>query len=360
MKQNKPQSGFTLIEIVVVMAIIGLVLTIPGKQGKLLNLRDIEQGLEQINRLQSVQATTDLLPGEEIGASVIQLKSTRSQPWQLSLTRNNNGQDATGESLNGAFLGWDNLLGLNDYTYINYQQDNTSSGARANNSTSFHWDVPLGYWSAEVDISYFEYGSTVNSIATTFKTSGENFSQRASLSRVLLRDQTSKLTARAQLERKDTENFIEDTLIENSSRVLSVGTFGLDYEKFFPGQLHWQMGVNYHRGLNIFDSLSDKDRLAGTPRAQFEKYTARMDIQKQFDLRIGETNLPLTAQSSLNLQQSNDRLFGSEQISVGSLFTVRGYKGTSLSAASGGYWRNSLSSHWQPSRGGVGCKRFNR
>lgn len=52
----------------------------PWMTGKLLNLRDIEQGLEQINRLQSSQATMDITPGKTPGASIIQVKTQTAAP----------------------------------------------------------------------------------------------------------------------------------------------------------------------------------------------------------------------------------------------------------------------------------------
>jgi len=49
-----------------------------------------------------------------------------------------------------------------------------------------------------------------------------------------------------------------------------------------------------------------------------------------------------TWSSSLQMQTSPHFLYGSEQMSVGGLFTVRGFDGTSLSAERGLYWRNDL------------------
>ena len=47
--------------------------------GSPLNLRDIEQALDQINRLRSRQSTMELIPGSEIGGSRIQI-STQLKP----------------------------------------------------------------------------------------------------------------------------------------------------------------------------------------------------------------------------------------------------------------------------------------
>lgn len=331
------------IELAEPMSRINPATAFPSHKNELLNLRDIEQGLEQINRLQSNQATMDLLPGETPGATVIQIKSTTTKPWMVSFSRDNSGQESTGELMNSLFLGLDNPLGLNDYTYLNVQKDNApTSEGKASKSLAWHWDMPFGYWNMGVDISDFDYLSTVKSIGTQFETSGTNLSQNIFLSRIVYRDQDSKLKLNTSLQRKKNENFIEDTLLD-SSRVLSIANIGIEYDKYLPDQSQWQVSLNYYHGLRLFGALKDAEQATGSPKAQFSKWAADIDYQQNYAFKVNEyTPIPVVWQSKLKLQYSNDRLFGSEQISIGSLYTVRGYNGTSIAAASGAYWRNSL------------------
>ncbi len=324
----------------------------PFAEAKLLKLRDIEQGLEQINRLQSNQATMDIVPGNIPGSSVIQLKSTTSKPWVASLSRDNSGQPSTGELMNGLFVGLDNPLGLNDYSYLNLQKDNTPANGKASKSIAWHWDMPLGYWNMGVYISYFEYLSTVENSISTFETSGTNLSQQLFISRVIYRDQDSKLKLRTSLERKKTQNFIEDVLLD-SSRVLGIANIGLEYDKYLPNNNQWQLALNYYRGLSLFDAPKDEDRAAGAPKAQFDKFSASIDYQQHATFKLSEKKtIPLFFQSKLQLQHSSDRLFGSEQINIGSLYSVRGYKDSSIAASSGAYWRNSLTLPFRVHLGG--------
>jgi len=60
-------------------------------QNKPLNLHDIEQGIEQINRLSSNKAHMNLVPGKAIGATIIQLNNTLSNPWQSQISIDNSG-----------------------------------------------------------------------------------------------------------------------------------------------------------------------------------------------------------------------------------------------------------------------------
>lgn len=253
----------------------------PSHSGELLNLQDIEQGLEQINRLQSNQATMDILPGKAPGLSVINVKSQTSKPWLISLSRDNSGQDSTGELMNGLFTSFDNPLGLNDYTYLNLQKENTADAGKSSESTGWHWDMPLGYWNMGVDVNYFEYLTTLSIIGNDIETSGTSLTQSLFLSRVLYRNQDSKLKLRTQLERKKIENFIEGVRLDNSSRTLSIGNIGLAYDQYLPDQSQWQLALNYYRGLRLFDAPDDKKRITDTPKAQFEKFIARVDYQNR-------------------------------------------------------------------------------
>lgn len=53
-----------------------LSMTFPGKTGDLLNLREIEQLVDQLNRLPSNQAQMELTPGVQVGGSSVLVKNT--------------------------------------------------------------------------------------------------------------------------------------------------------------------------------------------------------------------------------------------------------------------------------------------
>ncbi len=51
-----------------------LAMAFPGKEGELLNLREIEQMVDQLNRLPSNQAQMELTPGQAVGGSDVVVK----------------------------------------------------------------------------------------------------------------------------------------------------------------------------------------------------------------------------------------------------------------------------------------------
>ncbi|HBO5602453.1 TPA: two-partner secretion system transporter TpsB1, partial [Pseudomonas aeruginosa] len=68
-----------------------LEMSFPGRTGELLDLRELEQLVDQLSRLPSRQAQLELVPGSEVGGSRVRLKGERDKPWRVSATRNNDG-----------------------------------------------------------------------------------------------------------------------------------------------------------------------------------------------------------------------------------------------------------------------------
>lgn len=112
-----------------------LAMAFPGKEGELLNLREIEQMVDQLNRLPSNQAQMELTPGQTVGGSDVVVKNTPQKPWRANLSRNNDGQRSTGEQQWNVGLDWDSPLGLADQLSLRGGHDAVSDHQQA--STAF-------------------------------------------------------------------------------------------------------------------------------------------------------------------------------------------------------------------------------
>ncbi|MDC0598436.1 ShlB/FhaC/HecB family hemolysin secretion/activation protein [Gammaproteobacteria bacterium] len=324
---------------------VSLSTAFPHLSGGLLNLRDIEQGLEQINRLGSRTATIDLLPGSYPGSSVVNLQTQTRRPFLVRAGLNNSGQRSTGIQQQNLFASWDSPLGLNDYVYLSLQSDTKdTSDNKKSESISGYWDMPLGYWLFSLEASRFEYASIVAGNFSNFETSGLSVRQALSVERIMHRDADSKTRLGLSLNRKKNENFIEDVLLDSSSRTLAVSDLSFQHEQYFRDGGVLVSGINYLKGLRLFGSPDDDESPADSPQAQFSKYSFLLDYQRGFDW-FGQA---FQWQSMLVGQYSEDTLFGIEQISIGSQYTVRGYRENNLNSHTGGYWRNSLSSTFRP------------
>ncbi len=66
-----------------------------------LGLRDLEQGLDQINRLQSNHAPLDIVPGQAPGSSRIVVSNQAERAFHFGASVDTLGQDSTGENQAG-------------------------------------------------------------------------------------------------------------------------------------------------------------------------------------------------------------------------------------------------------------------
>ncbi|MBR9780923.1 MAG: ShlB/FhaC/HecB family hemolysin secretion/activation protein [Rhodospirillales bacterium] len=315
-----------------------IVTAFPGLEKQRLNLRDFEQGLDQINRLPNSSATVEFEPGSKQGQSIAVIDNTIDKSWRVSAGLDNSGSEATGElqqTYSGEAYNW---LGFNDLLSLSYGQDTepASSLKASRNKTGF-FSVPYGYWLLSLSANYFEYRNQIEGTVQDFKSSGTSTTWRADLARVLHRDQTSKTTLSSSFTHKKTKNYIEDVLLEVSSRRLTILGLNINHSRRLgPGLV--SASVGYEAGIKALGAKQDDDRAQDSPEAQFEKYTADLTVIQNFE--VLET--PFTVTSGMRGQWSPDTLYGNERISIGSLGTVRGYKESSVSGDTGGFIRNEL------------------
>lgn len=321
----------------------------PGLRSDPVNLRDVEQGLDQINRLASNDATIALEAGEDPGASILAVRNQVSRRWQMSVSADNHGSRATGIYQARVDVGLDNLLERNDHFRFSYQRSGADGSsfkgdARPNSDTfDVGFSVPYGYWTFGLDASLSRYQSEIDGQVSVIDTSGHSVSGSGYLTRVVHRDRVSKTSLTGRFTYKDAENQILGTRIDVASRSLSVAEIELTHARaMFGGQASATLGIE--QGLPVFGAFNDDTAPDGSPKGQFT--LARLDLtyDRAFDLG----GVPLLYAGALHGQWSNDLLFGSEQISLGGRSSIRGVREGLLFANRGLYLRNDLSVLLEP------------
>ena len=238
----------------------------------------------------------------------------------------------------GSF-GVDNVLGLNDSFSLNLRHSEAGPGsARYSNGAGVNWNLPYGYWSFSVAVNGFGYKSIVQGQTNSFVTDGTSNSQMLRVDRVMYRDQMRKWSLGADITLKQTRNFIAGEKIDASSADLTILNLGSNLTWLQGGAL-WSLSAGVAAGLDGFAATrDDNSRPLGAPQARFRKFSYGASLLKSFE--IG--GIPFSWQSALTGQYSRDFLYGTEQIAIGNLYTVRGFRTTSLAGKSGVYLRNDL------------------
>lgn len=323
------------------------------------NLRDIEQGIDQINRLSSQSAKISLDPAEKEGYSNVIINNQIGHLATVSLGVDNSGQQNTGRIKHKASLNYDNLLGINDNIYLNYSESNgiplfgsgkgfndiigTNDNSNTRFSKAFYsaFSVPFGYWTAGASYSYSKYLLTTAGTASLIRSSGNSEAKTYYLDRVLSRGKKYKISLKAELGQNDTDSYIEDTYIPvNSRRTTEANLYLNNTFYILNGSLYFQ--PKYSKGLTAFGAMKDQKGLtADKPRAQFE--TFGLYAQNNINFNIPKTTLPLNHKLTFDSLKSNDSLYGSDQFSLGGRYTVRGFQRSIISGDNGYLFRNDLS-----------------
>jgi len=314
-----------------------LAMAFPGSAGQLLNLREIEQMVDQLNRLPSNQAQMELTPGDAVGGSRVLVRNTQQKPWRASLSRNNEGQRSTGEQQVNVGLEWDSPLGLADQLVLRGGHDVVSDHTQGSSNSVLYYNLPWGWWNFSYSYSGTEYRSQARANGFAFKQTGDSQNHQLLAERVVHRDALSKTSLNAGLLHLRTNNYIEDRHLDGSSNRLSEAQFGINHGRRL-GRAFVNLDLGVQDGLGAFDAQDDDHPRPGKPVARYRKYSATLSFVQGFEV-FGER---LSFSSLANGQRSEDVLFSPQRISLGGLASVRGLKDQSLSGDSGGYWRNDL------------------
>ncbi|WP_213939304.1 ShlB/FhaC/HecB family hemolysin secretion/activation protein [Pseudomonas sp. dw_612] len=309
----------------------------PGKAGELVNLREIEQMVDQLNRLPSNQAQMELSPGQAVGGSEVLVKNTPQKPWRAGLSRSNDGQRSTGEQQWGTTFDWDSPLGLADQLNLRGGHDAMSDHQHTSNNAMLNYSLPWGWWNFTYTYSQSEYRSQARANGFNFKQTGDSENHQLRVERVIHRDAVSKTSLSTGLSYLRTNNFIEDSKLALSSNRISEAQFGINHGRRV-GSAFVNLDLGMQEGIGILDAQGNGHPGPGEPDARYRKYTATASYLQPFKL-WGES---FSFSSLMTGQHSEDVLFSPQRTSLGGQSSIRGYKDQSLSGDSGGYWRNDL------------------
>lgn len=328
-----------------------LAMAFPGETGDVVDLRALEQLVDQLNRLPSRPAQLELLPGEQVGGSRVRLQGEPGKPWRVSFSRHNDGEPGTGEQQWGVGLEWDSPLGLADQLSLRAGGDAVSDAFRHSSSQGLFYSLPYGWWTFTYGYNQSYYRTLNEASGFAFELDGESKSHQLRAERVLHRDTVGKTAASIGLSRLETRNYIENSLLDISSQRLTELQFGFNHGRRI-GTAFVNFDLGWQHGIGALDAQGENDPVPGEPESRYNKYTLTMSFLQPFQL-WGEN---LSFDSLAYGQRSEDVLFSPQRISVGGQASVRGFKEQSLSGDTGGYWRNQL--RWRRPVGWMALRPF--
>ena len=296
-----------------------------AKPGDILNINDIDQGLAQINRPQSVVATLNLVPGSEAGQTIVQIdEKLVRKPVRYKLGVDNSGSKSTGTTKSTLGVDADNLLSMNETISVSH------IGSADTNALAGSITLPVGRNTIEASGSYSDYLSDVDQYTQIF---GRTDTRELKLTRALFKTKAGDVKAEMSLTKKSTRRTINDLVL--APQRLTTARAGLKYSGKLENGTSLSANLYLAAGTKILNATRDVNLHKTAPRAQFQK--VQMDGSLTFPQFPG-----MTIQTSYAGQLAPHPLYSSEQISVGGQKSVRGFKGNSISGDSGFYAQTDI------------------
>lgn len=310
----------------------------PAHEGKLLDLRDIEQGLENLQRLPTVEANMEIVPGEKPGESDVVITRKQSKLWRLGLSLDDSGTETTGRYQGGATLSLDNPFSLSDLLYVSASHDLDNKGGKGSKNYTGHYSVPFGYWMLGITGSDYDYHQTVAGDNADYRYSGKSKNLNVQLSRVLHRSGSQKTSFTYEVMGRETRSYIDDTEVGVQRRQTAAWRAGLQHRHYI-GQATLDAGISYQRGTRWFGAQPAPEEYVGeaTALSKIIQLSAGLDLPFELGSQHFRYNVQYQRQSS------NTPLTPQEQFAIGNRWTVRGFDGErTLSASHGWYVRNDI------------------
>ena len=306
-------------------------------EGKRLNLRALEQGVDHLARLPSGIPTIDIKPSSEPGNSdLVVTRERTARRLRPSLTMTNGGSRSTGKEVLTLGIEADDLIGRADFLSLYLQHDIATGAQRQSQGGGAFFSIPSGRFLFSVSGNYSEHDSILTSNDLQFSNTGRSYSGSASIDGLIFRNAKSKFFVTAQISVLDTETKIQDIRLSvNSYRLVTLTARGRLQSRL--GRVRVSADLGYIRGVRILGASAADFGPTG-PSLEADKVEAGLSVQ--LPIQVGP--LRFSAATSIRGQYALDPLLAAERISIGGEQSVRGYRDDGASGDHGAIARSQV------------------
>lgn len=313
---------------------------VPLQPGDILNLRDIEQALENFKRLPTVESDIVVEPAEAPGESDLLITWRQPNPFRLNLSLDDGGTRATGRYQGRVTVSYDHWWTLNDLFYVSIHHDlgGGEPGLRGTDGRTLHYSLPWGHWLLGVTASDSRYHQNVAGPFEVFRYSGSSEDAEISLSRLLQRDARSKTNASLKAWARRSRSFIDDTELEPQRRATGGWEVAIAHRQAFA-KATLDLQLAHRRGTGAFHAQRAPEEAFGEGTSRLRVTTLDLDLQVPWRLADWRGRY----QGTLRGQWNGTPLTPQDRFAIGGRYTVRGFDGeNNLSAERGVLLRNEL------------------
>jgi hemolysin activation/secretion protein len=309
----------------------------PGTKGRQLNLRDLEQGVDQLARLGSAEPDIDITPADLPGASTLIVRRKRvDTPLRASYAVNNDGSANTGRIQSTASLDIDSPLGRADFWSLYYSRDLENKDGRGSEGYGAFVSIPYGYTTLTLSGGRYSFDSILQGVDQAFANTGVSTNGSVTLDHLLFRDAKTKLSVSAGISGLDTVNRIQGIKLRTSSYRLVSGAINFRAQRRIGAGLA-TADFGFTRGLDIFGANA-VDTGPGGARLVFRK----LELNLGYQTRTKVFGVPVNYSGVVRGSAALDSVFPGERFSLGGGSTVRGFRDDGISGRSGIFTRQQI------------------
>ena len=316
----------------------------PFHEGDILNVRDIEQGIEQAKRLPSQDISVQLLPSEQPQRTDVVLTVKRGKNFYGTISVDDSGLEDTGKLQWYTSIGIDQPFHKNDMLRIGMNLDGARDGyEKGTRGHNISYTYPYGRHTFSFSYQRSKYHQTVESIPYNFISAGDSNISTLSWDYVLHRSAAMKTSMDIRLRKRNAHSFLNDVELPIQAMHQTSMEVG------FAERLYLQRDTLYFRlahrfGLGWLGAQKEKP-YDDAPKTLYRMWLLDIDFVHPFEF----SHRPATFTTSFHGQYTMDdmRLYGVDMISMGNRYTVRGFDGeVTLMGTNGWYLRNELSTRF--------------
>lgn len=317
----------------------------PVRPGDILNIRDVEQGLEQMKRVSSQSVTMKLLPGTSVGTSIIELSIKQDKPVHGSISFDNSGLESTGVYQGSFTSSFDQVFRANDTFTMSLSGDLSGSGSiKGTRAASLNYVIPHGKDTFSLSFSKSRYHQTIQSNPYDFIYSGKSTTMKAKWNHVWSRTQREKRAFDISISTRHNHRFINDMEIPVQALRTTSMEFGVSNRKYIGNAtLYTRLGFQWGIGALGAQPEHKASVAMGGPTSRYHMWLVDVDYRKPFIMG----HRPASFTSSFHGQwvQGGKRLYSVDTINIGNRYSIYGFDGEyTLMGDSGWYVRNEVSS----------------
>ncbi|MEK6292367.1 MAG: ShlB/FhaC/HecB family hemolysin secretion/activation protein [Paraburkholderia tropica] len=304
----------------------------PVGAGEPLRLSDIDQGVAQINRMRRNQASVQILPGQAAGDSVIAISNPAGERVYGTLGVDNYGAESTGLTRYRAGLEMDNLIGLQEVMSLNYI-DSLESNALVGS-----FALPWGRNTFSYTLSDSEYQQLIGTTALMY---GRTLSHIFGWNYQVIRSVSDLAAVDATLSWLRTDREVNDIDLDPQRlAVLRVGGNWLHRFLLNDAQGNVTLDAGISQGLPWLEADHDA---AGISRDDAHAQFTKVDMTATYTVPLPKLGGQAFAwRGAVGGQYANVALYGTAQLYLGGMDTIRGFRSGDLAGDRGLYARNEI------------------